>query len=101
MGVGGAAPPAGFPPTHCRTRPGRHRRELCRSHPCVGGYLETRNPLAAFPAFPLLAAEPTASFWNTPSDERRRYWRKFDAKPENAAKKRARQKRYYLRHRER
>src|SRR5260370_34325814 len=47
MGVGGPAPPAGFPPTHCRSRPGRHRRALRGSRPGARGYMETGNALAA------------------------------------------------------
>jgi hypothetical protein len=56
--------------------------------------MEARNPLTELPSYWLLAAEPS-------SDERRRRDREFYAKPENAAKKRARGKRYYERHRER
>src|SRR2546426_1965807 len=47
MGVGGPAPPAGFPPTHCRRRPGRHRRELLRPRPGARGYLETGTAVEA------------------------------------------------------
>src|SRR5438874_12147579 len=43
VGVGGPAPPAGFPPTHCRSRAGRHRRELCRPRPRARGYVDVRN----------------------------------------------------------
>ena len=48
--VGGPAPPAGFPPTHCPSRPGRHRRALCRPRPRARGYLEARVPLSSSPA---------------------------------------------------
>jgi len=46
-------------------------------------------------------AEPSSVWWSTPSDERRKYRRAFDAIPANRAKKKARQKAYYYRHRER
>jgi len=48
----------------------------------------------------LLVAEPSQAWWSTPSEERRQYMRAFYAIPENRAKKRKRQKRYYWRHRE-
>src|SRR5207247_11196169 len=53
MGVGGTAPPAGFPPTHCRRRPGGHRREFFRPCPSARGHLETGTAVEA-PFRPLL-----------------------------------------------
>ncbi len=50
VGVGGPAPPAGFPPTHCRSRARRHRRELCWPRPRARGYLEARVALSSSPA---------------------------------------------------
>ena len=49
----------------------------------------------------LLISEPTSAWWRTPSDERRQYRRRYDALPDAHAKKLARQKAYYRRHRER
>ena len=98
MGVGGAAPPAGLPPTHCRRRPGRHCRELFGLGPGARGYLETGASLNERSV--LLVAEPSAAWWSTPSEERRRYLRDFYAVPANRDKKRKRQRRYYYRHRE-
>jgi len=50
-------------------------------------------------------AEPSRAWWTTSSDERRKYfrehYREFNATPANRAKKNARQKAYYYRHRER
>jgi len=46
-------------------------------------------------------AEPSSGWWRTPSDQRRKYQREFDAVPANRAKKNARQRAYYYRHRER
>src|SRR5207237_763400 len=93
VGVGGPAPPAGFPPTHCPGRAGRHRRELWRPCPRAGGYVEVRNSLIGHRS--LRVAEPSSVWWSTPSDERRKYRRAFDAIPANRAKKKARQKAYY------
>src|SRR5438128_2397093 len=53
MGVGGAAPPAGFPPTHCRRRARRYRRELFRPRAGARGHLEARSAVEA-PYGPLL-----------------------------------------------
>src|SRR5438128_10584584 len=47
MGVGGPAPPAGFPPTHCRRRPRRCCRELFGPSAGAGGYLETGTTVEA------------------------------------------------------
>src|SRR5439155_14127434 len=66
MGVGGPAPPAGFPPTHCRRRPGGCRRELFRPRPDAGGYLETGTAVEA-PYRPLLLIAEAAP--PIPSDE--------------------------------
>jgi hypothetical protein len=49
----------------------------------------------------MLLAEPSAAWWNTPSEERLKYRRQYDAQPEAHAKKLARQRKYYYRHRER
>ena len=46
-------------------------------------------------------AEPSQARWSTPSDERRKYFRDFNAIPANGDKKRQRQRKYYYRHRER
>src|SRR5438876_10406982 len=53
MGVGGAAPPAGFPPTRCRRRARRYRRELFRPRAGARGHLEARSAVEA-PYGPLL-----------------------------------------------
>ena len=49
----------------------------------------------------LRLAEPSQAWWSTPSDELRKYRNDFYAIPANRAKKNARQKAYYYRHRER
>jgi hypothetical protein len=49
----------------------------------------------------LRVAEPSHAWWSTPSDELRKYRNDFYAIPANRAKKNARQKAYYYRHRER
>ena len=46
-------------------------------------------------------AEPSKAWWSTPSDELRKYRNEYYAIPANRAKKKARQKAYYYRHRER
>lgn len=45
-------------------------------------------------------AEPSKAWWSTPSEERRQYRREYDAQPHVRANKSARQKRYYVRNRE-
>lgn len=49
----------------------------------------------------LLLAEPSQAWWSTPSDGLRKYRNDFYAIPANRAKKNARQRAYYYRHRER
>jgi Recombination endonuclease VII len=49
----------------------------------------------------LCLAEPSQAWWSTPSDELRKYRNEYNAIPANRAKKKARQKAYYYRHRER
>jgi hypothetical protein len=49
----------------------------------------------------LRLGEPSQAWWSTPSDELRKYRNDFYAIPANKAKKKARQKAYYYRHRER
>ena len=49
----------------------------------------------------LLVCEPSSVWWRTPSEELRQYRREYNARPEVHAKKLARQKAYYWRHRER
>jgi len=49
----------------------------------------------------LLICEPSSVWWRTPSEELRQYRREYNARPEVHAKKLARQKAYYWRHRER
>ena len=49
----------------------------------------------------LLIREPSSLWWRTPSDELRQYLRLYNARPEVHAKRLARQKAYYWRHRER
>jgi hypothetical protein len=49
----------------------------------------------------MLVAEPSTAWWNTASRERLEYRRQYDAQPEAHAKKLARSRRYYNRHRER
>ena len=49
----------------------------------------------------LRVPEPSNAWWSTPSDELRKYRNDFNAIPANRAKKNARQKAYYYRHRER
>src|SRR5260370_26074569 len=88
MGVDGPVPPAGFPPTHCPSRPGRHRRALRGSRPGAGRYVETGNALKCSGAVRL--AEPSTAWWTTPSDELRKYFRDFNAIPANRDKKRER-----------
>ncbi len=48
----------------------------------------------------LLIAEPSKAWWKSPSPQRRESRRQYDARPEAHARKLARQKRYYYRHRE-
>src|SRR3989442_15850131 len=83
MGVGGPAPPAGFPPAHCRGRPARHRGEVRGPGPRTGGYLETGNALRSTA---LRFAEPSQARWSTPSDERRKYFRDSTQFPPTATK---------------
>jgi len=49
----------------------------------------------------LLIREPSSLWWHTRSDELRQYLRLYNARPEVHAKRLARQKAYYWRHRER
>jgi len=67
MGVGGPAPPAGFPPTHCRRHSRRNRREFFGSGPGAGGYVEARTSLGAWLGPLLFVAEGPAS--SLPSHE--------------------------------
>jgi hypothetical protein len=68
--------------------------------------MEAARPLINSPSLSidraaLRLAEPSQAWWSTPSDERRKYRNDYDAIPSNRAKKKARQRAYYYRHRER